>query len=41
MNCDHSYIYAKMRISHYKQKAFQRHVWDFSNVNTTLLNEDL
>ena len=30
-----------MRISYYKQKAFQRHVWDFSNVcNTTLLNEE-
>ena len=42
MNSDHSYIYAKMRISYYKQKAFQRHVWDFSNVcNTTLLNEEL
>ncbi|XP_028412551.1 uncharacterized protein LOC114535443 [Dendronephthya gigantea] len=40
-NCDHSYIYAKMSFTHSKPKAFKRHIWDFANINMTMLNEDL
>ena len=40
-NCDHSYIYAKMSITYSRQRAFKRHIWDFSNINMTMINEDL
>ena len=40
-NCDHSYIYTKMKIPYYKQKSSKRHILDFSNVNIAQLNEEL
>jgi hypothetical protein len=39
--CDHSLFFAQMKISISKKKCFKREIWDFSNVNTSALNDAL
>lgn len=41
LNCDHSYIFAKCSVSFARQRAFKRHIWNFSEVNISELNKEL
>jgi len=40
-NCDHNFIFAKMNFSLPKRHAFKRLIWNFHDVDSAKLNEDL